>query len=105
MAFHSFDGLRFSYCVDMNDFDSTDENMDRFLTVTEAAEMLKVSAADVHELIDSGELQAFRVGKRGPWRIEHEILELFIAEQYEDSRRSAMWNNSSLASANNVVDF
>ncbi|MDH6410559.1 excisionase family DNA binding protein [Aurantimicrobium minutum] len=89
----------------MNDFDSTDENMDRFLTVTEAAELLKVSAADVHELIDSGELQAFRVGKRGPWRIEHEILELFIAEQYEDSRRSAMWNNSSLASANNVVDF
>ena len=89
----------------MNDFDSTDENMDRFLTVTEAAELLKVSASDVHELIDSGELQAFRVGKRGPWRIEHEILELFIAEQYEDSRRSAMWNNSSLASANNVVDF
>lgn len=89
----------------MNDFDSTDEYADRFLTVTEAAELLKVSSADVHELIDSGELQAFRVGKRGPWRIEHEILELFIAAQYEDSRRSAMWNNSSLASANNVVDF
>ena len=89
----------------MNDFDSTDESTGRFLTVTEAAELLKVSASDVHELIDSGELQAFRVGKHGPWRIEHEILELFISEQYEDSRRSAMWNNSSLASANNVVDF
>ncbi len=89
----------------MNDFASTDVNMDRFLTATEAAELLKVSVADVHELIDSGELQAFRIGKRGPWRIEHEILELFIAQQYEDSRRSAMWNNSALASANNVVDF
>ena len=91
--------------MDVNDFDSTGENTDRFLTVAEAAELLKVSASDVHELIDSGELQAFRVGKRGPWRIEHEILELFIAALYEDSRRCAMWNNSSLASANNVVDF
>ena len=87
----------------MNDFGSTDVNTDRFLTATEAAELLKV--ADVHELINSGELQAFQVGSRGPWRIEHDILELFIAEQYEISRRSAMWNNSSLASANNITDF
>lgn len=89
----------------MNDFDSHDLEVDRFLTVAEAAELLKVSASDVHELIDSGELQAFRVGSRGPWRIEHEILELFIADQYEDSRRRAMWNNPTVASANNVVDF
>ena len=89
----------------MNDFDSTDVNKDRFLTIAEAAELLKVSAADVHELIDSGELQGFQVGKRGPWRLEHEILELFIAQQYEESRRSAMWNNPSLASANNITDF
>ena len=89
----------------MNDFDSTEAQADRFLTVAEAAELLKVSAADVHELIDSGELHAFKVGTRGPWRIEHEILELFIAQQYEESRRSAMWNNPSLASVHNIVDF
>ena len=89
----------------MNDFDSTDVNADRFLTVAEAAELLKVSTADVHELIDSGELHAFKVGSRGPWRIEHEILELFIAQQYEESRRSAMWNNPSLATVQNIVDF
>lgn len=89
----------------MNDFGSTDVNTDRFLTVSEAAELLKVSVADVHELISSGELQAFQVGSRGPWRIEHHILELFIAEQYEISRRSAMWNNSAVASANNITDF
>ena len=89
----------------MNDFDSTEAQADRFLTVSEAAELLKVSAADVHELIDSGELHAFKVGSRGPWRIEHEILELFIAQQYEESRRSAMWNNPSLASVHNIVDF
>ena len=89
----------------MNDFDSTEAHADRFLTVAEAAELLKVSAADVHELIDSGELHAFKVGTRGPWRIEHEILELFIAQQYEESRRSAMWNNPSLASVHNIVDF
>ena len=89
----------------MTELDSTDVNMNRFLTATEAAELLKVSVTEVHELIDSGELQAFRVGSRGPWRIESEILELFIAQQYEISRRSAMWNNSSLASANNIIDF
>ncbi|WP_280798103.1 helix-turn-helix domain-containing protein [Aurantimicrobium minutum] len=89
----------------MNDFDSTEAQADRFLTVAEAAELLKVSAADVHELIDSGELHAFKVGTRGPWRIEHEIFELFIAQQYEESRRSAMWNNPSLASVHNIVDF
>lgn len=89
----------------MNELASTDVNMNRFLTVSEAAELLKISVADVHELIDSGELQAFRVGSRGPWRIELEILELFIEQQYEISRRSAMWNNSSVASANNVIDF
>lgn len=100
-----FRAAQISYCVGMNDYGSTDVNVDRFLTVTEAAELLKVSATDVHELIDSGELQAFRVGKRGPWRIDHEILELFIAQQYEESLRSAMWNNPSVALANNVVDF
>jgi excisionase family DNA binding protein len=89
----------------MNEFDSTDVNKDRFLTVAEAAELLKVSASEVHELISTGELQAFRVGRRGPWRIEHEILELFVAQQYEETRRSAMWNNPSLASAQNILDF
>jgi excisionase family DNA binding protein len=94
-----------AYSETMNELDSTDVNMNRFLTVSEAAELLKISVADVHELIDSGELQAFRVGSRGPWRIELEILELFIEQQYEISRRNAMWNNSSVASANNVIDF
>jgi excisionase family DNA binding protein len=94
-----------AYSETMNELASTDVNMNRFLTVSEAAELLKISVADVHELIDSGELQAFRVGSRGPWRIELEILELFIEQQYEISRRSAMWNNSSVASANNVIDF
>ena len=89
----------------MKEFDSTDVNKDRFLTVAEAAELLKVSASEVHELISTGELQAFRVGRRGPWRIEHEILELFVAQQYEETRRSAMWNNPSLASAQNILDF
>jgi excisionase family DNA binding protein len=89
----------------MNEFDSTDVNKDRFLTVAEAAELLKVSASDVHELISTGELQAFRVGRLGPWRIEHEILELFVAGQYEQTRRSAMWNSPSLATAHNILDF
>lgn len=88
----------------MNDFDSTDVNMDRFLTVAEAAEHLKVSASDVHELIDSGELHGFRVGKRGPWRIQHDVLDQFVVDQHELARRSALWN-SSLSSASNIIEL
>ena len=93
------------YSMDMNEYESQLGSTDRFLTVVEAAEILKVNVAHVHELIESGELAAFKVGKTGPWRIEHELLELFIAEQYELSRRSAMWNNSEIASAQNVFEL
>ncbi|MDH6531808.1 excisionase family DNA binding protein [Aurantimicrobium minutum] len=89
----------------MNEYESQLGSTDRFLTVVETAEILKVNVAHVHELIESGELAAFKVGTTGPWRIEHDILELFIAEQYELSRRSAMWNNSEIASAHNVFEL
>ena len=71
--------------------------LQRFVTVPEAAELLRVNVAEVHELIRSGELAALRVGNRGPWRIEADVLEQFIAQQYELARREAAFRNGSFA--------
>lgn len=69
----------------------------RFVTVPEAAEQLRVDVADVHALISSGELAALRVGHRGPWRIEVDVLEDFIAQQYELARREAAFHSGAFA--------
>ena len=69
----------------------------RFVTVPEAAELLRVDVADVHTLIRSGELAALRVGNRGPWRIEADVLEEFIAQQYELARREAAFRSGAFA--------
>ena len=69
----------------------------RFLTVADAAEVLAVDVESVHELIRSGELPAIRVGERGPWRIERTQLEVWIEEQYEQTRRHALWNQGEFA--------
>ena len=71
--------------------------LQRFVTVPEAAELLRVDVADVHALISSGELAALRVGSRGPWRIETDVLEDFIAQQYELARREAAFRSGAFA--------
>ena len=77
----------------------------RFLTVHEAAELLRVNTGDVHKLIDTGELAALRVGTRGPWRIELTVLEDFISEQYEMARRTVAFNAGVFAHSENIADF
>ena len=50
------------------------DQIGRFLTVADAAEILAVEVAVVDDLIRSGELPAIRVGASGPWRIERTQL-------------------------------
>jgi excisionase family DNA binding protein len=69
----------------------------RFLTVADAAELLAVDVATVDELIRSGELPAIRVGNAGPWRVERTQLEVWIEEQYEQTRRYSSWNQGEFA--------
>ncbi len=69
----------------------------RFLTITETAELLAVSVTQVYNLVHRGELAAIRVGLRGPWRIEHSVVQAFIEFQYEMARRRALWNQSEFA--------
>ena len=54
----------------------------RFLTLTDVAEVLNVSASQVYALVRSGELRAIKVGGRGQWRVENAELEAWIGQQY-----------------------
>ena len=78
------------------------DEIGRFLTVADAAELLAVDVATVDELIRSGELPALRVGSSGPWRIERTQLEVWIEEQYEQTRRHSAWHQGEFA---NIVEL
>jgi excisionase family DNA binding protein len=74
----------------------------RFLTLADVADVLNISASDAYALVRSGELPAIKIGGRGHWRIERDILESFIEAQYEQTRRMSLWEQSNIAS---VIDF
>lgn len=57
----------------------------RFLTLTDVAEILNISAAQTYALVRSGELRAIKVGGRGQWRVENSELERFISAAYEQT--------------------
>lgn len=60
---------------------------ERFLLLSDVAEMLNISAAQTYALVRSGELPAIKVGGRGQWRVEREQLEAYIKRAYDDTRR------------------
>ncbi|MFK4729814.1 helix-turn-helix domain-containing protein [Agromyces mediolanus] len=74
----------------------------RFLTLADTAELLAVDVSAVDELIRTGELPAIRVGRSGPWRVERAQLEVWIDEQYEQTRRHSAWNQGEFA---NIADL
>jgi excisionase family DNA binding protein len=52
----------------------------RFVTVAEVAERLRVSTMTVYRLIQSGELQAARIGKS--YRLREEDVDGFLAQRF-----------------------
>lgn len=75
----------------------TSDAMGRFLTLTDVAEVLSLTAAEVLALVRSGELPAIRLGSIGQWRVEHAVLESFITDKYDESRRLALWHEAEYA--------
>ena len=74
--------------------DSSPLEPGRFLTLTDVAEVLALSAAEVVALVRSGELPAIRLGSIGQWRVEQSVLSSFIADKYEEARRAALWHEA-----------
>jgi len=56
--------------------------MPRFLQLSDVAEVLNTSAAQVYALVRSGELPAIKIGGRGAWRVEATELEAYIQRLY-----------------------
>lgn len=64
----------------------------RFLTLTDVAEVLNISSAQAYALVRSGELRAIKVGGRGQWRIEADVLEQYIQDKYAETARLVATN-------------
>lgn len=75
----------------------------RFLTLSDAAEVLNLTVHEVSALVGSGELPALRMGANGPWRIEDSALEGFIAARYEEAQREARWNQADFANVTELA--
>lgn len=57
----------------------------RFLTLTDVAEVLNTSSAQVYALVRRGELPAIKIGGRGQWRVESTKLEEYIQSLYRQT--------------------
>jgi excisionase family DNA binding protein len=78
------------------------EQLGRFLTLGDTAELLNISTNQAYALVRSGELPAIKVGAGGQWRVERSVLESYIAAMYEQTRRMNLWNQ---ADYTNLTEF
>jgi excisionase family DNA binding protein len=57
----------------------------RFLTLTDVAEVINISAAQTYAIVRSGALRALQVGGRNQWRVEATELEAYNQRCYEET--------------------
>jgi prophage regulatory protein len=56
--------------------------------LSQVADELNTSVAQVRALIRSGELKAIQIGGRGEWRVERVQLEAYIQQAYAGHERT-----------------
>ena len=66
--------------------DDDDDNKDRdcyppILTVRDVRELFSIGKNKVYEMLNSGEIKGFRIGR--DWRIEKETLMKYIGDHYQ----------------------
>lgn len=59
---------------------------ERFLQLSDVAEILNISASQTYALVRSGDLPAIKIGGRGQWRVERAELERYIERMYTETR-------------------
>lgn len=60
---------------------------ERFLTLSDVAEVLNISASQAYALVRNGDLAAIKIGGRGQWRVERNQLESYIERLYDETRQ------------------
>jgi excisionase family DNA binding protein len=58
----------------------------RFLQLSDVAEVLNISAAQVYALVRRGDLVAIKIGGRGQWRVEETELDAYIKRSYAETK-------------------
>lgn len=58
----------------------------RFLRLSDVADVLNISSAQVYALVRRGDLDAIKIGGRGQWRVEAAALEEYIQRLYAETR-------------------
>ena len=66
-----------------SDIRETGQESMRFLTVSEVAKTLRVSSMTVYRLVNSGQLDAVRVGRS--YRIRESDLRRYLEQRYMDA--------------------
>jgi excisionase family DNA binding protein len=59
---------------------------ERFLHLSDVAEILNISSSQTYALVRSGDLPAIKIGGRGQWRVERAELERYIERMYKETR-------------------
>ena len=59
---------------------------ERFLQLTDVAEILNISSSQTYALVRKGDLTAIKIGGRGQWRVERTALEDYIQRCYAETR-------------------
>jgi len=70
----------------------------RMLAPSQVAEMLQIEVDEVVALVLEGRLRGVKVGSPARWRVEADSVEDYLADQAEEARRIALWNQSQIAS-------
>ena len=63
------------------------DDLPRFLTLADVAELLSTSSAQVYALVRRGELEAIKIGGRGQWRIAVTDYEAYVKKQFQETKR------------------
>ena len=58
---------------------------ERFLQLSDVAEVLNISASQTYALVRNGDLPAIKIGGRGQWRVERNELESYIKRLYDET--------------------
>jgi len=58
------------------------DDLPRFLTLADVADVLNVTSRQVYALVRTGDLRGIQIGGRGQWRVEAVELEDYIQRQY-----------------------
>jgi excisionase family DNA binding protein len=57
----------------------------RFLQLSDVAEILNISASQTYALVRNNDLRAIKIGGRGQWRVERSELEAYIERAYSET--------------------